>query len=63
MVAFDLAQCALWSCGKLRNMKPPDKPRVTKRRKLSRLELARRIIADYAEDLRKIITKLRRRQQ
>jgi hypothetical protein len=39
---------------------PPAKKRVAKKRKLSRSELAHRIIADYADQLREIIRKLRR---
>ena len=40
---------------------PPVKKRVGKKRMLSRTELARRIITDYADQLREIIRKLRRR--
>lgn len=45
-------------------MKPPEKPRPGKdgpQPKLSRLEEARRIIEEYAADLREIIRKLRRK--
>ncbi|WP_306768094.1 hypothetical protein [Bradyrhizobium sp. MOS002] len=42
-------------------MKSPVKKRVGKRRRLSRTELARRIITDYADQLRAIIKQLRRR--
>ena len=41
---------------------PPAKKRVVKKRKLSRAELARRIIEDYADQLREIIKKLRRQR-
>ena len=43
---------------------PPDEPRPGKDEsplKLTRLEVARRIIEEYAADLREIIKKLRRR--
>jgi hypothetical protein len=40
---------------------PPVKTRVVKKRKLSRSEEARRIIQEYADQLREIIRKLRRR--
>ncbi|MDN3274832.1 hypothetical protein QWJ07_11285 [Frankia sp. RB7] len=39
-------------------MKPPVKKRLGNKRKLSRTELARRIIADYADQLRAIIRRL-----
>jgi hypothetical protein len=45
-------------------MKPPEEPRPGKDEpplKSSRLEEARRIIEEYAKDLREIIKKLRRR--
>ena len=64
MVAFDLAQCTLWSCADRCDMKPPDKPGVDKDEpppKLSRSEEALRIIEEYADHLREIIKKLRRR--
>jgi hypothetical protein len=47
-----------------RGMKPPKEPppkRMEPLPKLSRLEEARRIIAEYGADLREIIKKLRRR--
>ena len=62
--SFDLAQCILGSCADLSDMKPPDKPRVDKDEpppKLSRSEEALRIIEEYADQLREIIRKLRRR--
>jgi hypothetical protein len=59
--ALDLAQCTLWSCSDRGGMKLPVKKRVGKKRQLSRTELARRIITDYADQLREIIRKLRRR--
>jgi hypothetical protein len=60
--SLDLAQCTLWSCSDRGGMKPPPvKKRVGKKRQLSRTELARRIITDYADQLREIIRKLRRR--
>jgi hypothetical protein len=44
-------------------MKPSEKPRPDKHvPKLSRLEEARQIIEEYANDLREIIKKLRRDQ-
>jgi hypothetical protein len=64
MVAFDLAQCILWSCAKRADMKPPDKPREGNEEpppKLSRTEEALRIIEEYAEALREIIKKFRSR--
>jgi hypothetical protein len=45
-------------------MEPPEEPRLGKDEqppKLSRSEEARRIIHEYANDLREIIKKLRRR--
>jgi hypothetical protein len=42
-------------------MQPAVKKRVAKKRKLSHTELARRIITDYANHLREIIKKLRKR--
>lgn len=47
-----------------RGMKPPKEPPPNRREpppKLSRLSEARRIIEEYAADLREIIKKLRRR--
>jgi hypothetical protein len=64
MVAFDLAQCTLWSSPDRWDMKPSDKPRLDKDKpppKLSRSEEALRIIEEYADHLREIIKKLRRR--
>jgi hypothetical protein len=64
MVAFDLAQCPFWSCINRYGMKPSDKPRLDEDEpppKLSHSEEARRIIEEYAEHLREIIKKLRRR--
>ena len=61
---FDLAQCTLWSCAKRSDMKPSDKPRLGEDEpppKLSRSEEALRIIKEYADNLREIIKKLRRR--
>ena len=62
--SFDLAQCTLWSGANRWYMKSPDKPRVDKDEpplKLSRSEEARRIIEEYAHQLREIIRKFRRR--
>ena len=62
--SFDLAQCILGSCADRYGMKPPDKPPLGKDEpplKLSRSQEALRIIEEYAEQLREIIKKLRRR--
>jgi hypothetical protein len=64
MVAFDLAQYPLWSCADRCGMNPPDKPREGNDEpppKLSRSEEALQIIEEYADHLRAIIKKLRRR--
>jgi hypothetical protein len=64
MVAFDLPPISPWSCADRRAMKPSDKPRLGKDEpppKLSRSEEALRIIEEYADQLREIIKKLRRR--
>ena len=42
-------------------MTEPKKPTKVKKSKPSRLEEARRIIEEYADDLREIIEKLRRK--
>ncbi|MDF0521539.1 hypothetical protein P0R31_30275 [Bradyrhizobium yuanmingense] len=42
-------------------MPDPDKPKPIEEAKPSRLEEARRIIEEYADDLRELIQKLRRK--
>ncbi|MCP3459742.1 hypothetical protein [Bradyrhizobium sp. CCGUVB23] len=59
--SLDLAQCAVFVLPDRQGMKPPEEPRQNKETtKPSRLEEARRIIEEYANDLREIIKKLRR---
>jgi hypothetical protein len=62
--SLDIAQDTLWSCADRRDMKPPDKPRVDDDEppKPTRSEEALRIIEEYADQLRNIIKRLRRRQ-
>jgi hypothetical protein len=61
--AFDLAQRPHLFPPIRGTMTKPDDQRVAKERKPkpSRLEAARRVIEEYANDLRKIIEKLRRK--
>jgi signal recognition particle subunit SEC65 len=49
-----------WLCAEYCGMKPSDEPKDKPPPKLSRSEEARRIIEEYAADLREIIKKLRR---
>jgi hypothetical protein len=61
---FDLAQRIVWLCANRCDMTPPDKPGLGKEEpptKLSRSEEALRIIEEYAEHLRELIEKFRRR--
>ena len=63
-VLFDLGQDPFWSPVNGDGMKQPEEPRPGEDEpppKRSRLEEARRIVEEYAADLRKIIEKLRRK--
>ena len=64
LVPFDLAQRSPLGRSDHCDMNPSDKPRRVDKdepSKLSRSEEARRIIEEYADHLREIIKKLRRR--
>jgi len=63
--AFDLAQCSYSVLTDRLNMKPPKakgRPdRKAPKPKPSRLEAVRKVIGQYADDLREVIKKLRQR--
>jgi hypothetical protein len=64
VVPIDLDQRTLWFSADRSWMSPPEEPQPGNDEpppKPSRLEEARRVIAEYAADLREIIKKLRRR--
>jgi hypothetical protein len=62
-MSFDLDQCQPPVSANRRGMEPPEEPppRGAAPPKPSRLDEARRIVEEYAADLREIIRRLRRK--